>query len=241
MERIGDTLVRLCGISAFTTIMLLFACDDAGQEYVPDWADSSFDPDSVLPEDGRNWDVPPVPGKCWGESVQHTPCPIGPCECAEFSGDIADGQVGPVEWLGQAQCVSDLGAAAFAGKHVYFGTELSPWCGVFACVTPKSPLLHLGIYAVRLDALVCELPPPDGAFFECDGAWDAASSVNQEFMPNTQQDCPQFAAMQATNTLCVEVTSGVDAQNYLVGVSAPADVDSADFTLHFIWRNDCGT
>lgn len=185
-------------------------------------------------------DVVPVPGGCWPEWVNHTPCPGGPCSCVEFTGNLSDGLEGQVQWLVDQECIPQTRQPLFAGKHVFYATELSPWCGVNACVTPDDPDVELGIYAVRLEAQVCQLPPDPGTFFECDGAWDQDSS-----MPYADdiwsQSCPDFNTIKASNTRCVIVTSGIWAQNYLVGVTGPADQTSAGFTLHFGWRYDCGT
>ncbi|GEM_PF-4208670 len=228
-------------VASLALLLGLAQCDEAQESDLPDWNEPDLEENAPEPSDTRNWDVPPLPGKCWGAGVQHTPCPFGPCPCVEFQGQLSTGSAGPDGWLSETGCVEAGGEALFGGKHLYFGTELSPWCGVFACVTPKDPAVRLGIYAVRLDALVCELPPPENGFFECDAAWDSASSVPSEWLPKPELECPALAAVWAANTVCVEVTSEVEPQNFLVGVSAASDVESAEFMVHFMWRNDCGT
>lgn len=185
-------------------------------------------------------DLPIIPGGCWPSSVTTTPCPNGPCACVTFTGDLADGEPGALDWLVESQCVPEENQLLFAGPHMSFGTELSPWCGVNACVTPDDPDTVLGIYAVRLDAKVCELPPPPDTFVECDAAWSAETSLPyaDDIWSET---CPEFNVIKNSNTRCVIVTSGSFPQNYRVGVTGTADQTSAGFTLHFGWRYDCGT
>jgi len=237
-------VLPLVGAVTALSVLVGVGCDGQGESdpdaFYPDWSDAQADT-PLPPADARNWDSPPIPGKCWGDEVNHTECPIGPCECVEFEGSLLEGGQGPVDWLVDSQCVPEAQRSVFLGEHLFFGTQLSHWCGVFACVTPKVPGTQLGVYAVRLDALVCSLPQPEGSFFECDAAWDKASSQSEEWTGNLGDSCPAYAATKAADTLCVEVTSGTDEQNYLVGVTGPADLQQSDFTLHFIWRNDCGT
>lgn len=243
MKRVVGLGLR--GVVLLVAMAVVPGCDEGSGEYAadgfqPDWSDIEAELPYV-PEDARNWDVPPVPGKCWGEDVAHTPCLVGPCECVEFSGSLSGGGAGPVEWLAESECVPAEQQSKFAANHLFYATELSAWCGVFACVTPKDPLVNLSLYAVRMDALSCTLPPAAGSFFECDAAWDAASAESEEWTGNLGASCASYAQVKAANTLCVEVTSGTEPQNYLVGVTGAQGLTGGDFTLHFIWRTDCGT
>jgi hypothetical protein len=185
-------------------------------------------------------DLPIIPGGCWPPSVTTTPCPYGPCSCVTFTGNLDSGGAGAVDWLVASDCVPAEEKALFSGSHVSFGTELSPWCGVNACVTPDDPDTILGIYAVRLDAKVCEIPPPEDTFVECDAAWSEETSL--PYADDIwSQSCPEFNIIKGANTRCVIVTSGSYPQNYRVGVTGAEEQTSAGFTLHFGWRYDCGT
>lgn len=199
--------------------------------------EDAWDPHAEV---GPEPDAPPVPGQCWPDSVHHTPCPNGPCNCVEFTADMSEGGIGEVDWLLAEGCVPPEERGLFDGAHVLFATELSPWCGVNACVTPDDPQISLGIYAVRMDPESCELPPPPDTYFACDAAWDQDSS-SLYARDLWSQTCPNFNTIKAVNTRCVIVTSGSFEENYLVGVTASPGLQTAAFTLHFGWRYDCGT
>lgn len=222
---------------AVSVLFASAACDDEGKLPGYDWNESEAGPVA----DGVGWDTPVPPGQCWSAEIEHTPCPIGPCDCVEFEGNLVNGTEGPAAWLVEAGCVPTDQQAAFEGAIQYFATELSPWCGVFACVTPKNPDHQLSAFAVRMDAEVCAIPPPEGSAFHCDAAWDKASAVGAEWADGLVNNCGAYAKVKSDHSFCVEVTSGTEPENYLVGVAGPVGLEATDFTVHFIWRTDCGT